>query len=93
LQTQDHVLGIVKSLWLYAAKQKFVLQDEFPGADIKFRYDNARVCFFDDVTLKRIFDDLRSTDYGAAPSLKGKRGRRGSLDAYGMALFSAPIVA
>lgn len=89
-QTQKHVLALIGTMWRYAFDSGYV-EGEFPGAKIKLQFENSRFFFFTEEQAKMVLADLRG-DIDEKPlkerSLKGGAGGKGSLDAYGMALFS-----
>lgn len=89
-QTQKHVLALLGTMWRYARDCKYVDED-FPGAKIKLRFENARHFFFTEAQIKAVLADLRGNADNLPlqkRNLKGGAGGNGSLDAWGMALFS-----
>lgn len=81
-QMQEHVLNVISTIWKFAAANKLVAGD-WPGSEIKIVYDNKRHFFFTADQAKAVLADLRQSG-----SLKGSTNCTGSLDAWGMALFS-----
>lgn len=81
-QTQAHVLKLIKSIWNYALDSDIVTS-KFPARKIKITYDNERQFFFTKEQALQVLSDIR-----AGKDLKGKGAKRGSLDAWGMALLS-----
>lgn len=89
-QTQEHVLNLIGTMWRFAHECKYV-EGDFPGAKIEIQFENSRFFYFAEEQARAVLADLRG-DADNFPlqkrKLKGGTGGKGSLDAWGMAIFS-----
>lgn len=79
------VVDVVKSVWIYAFEHDLTDAKIWPGEKLMKRQpDSDRQFFFTRDQVRKVLVDLR----GDASTLKGIKGQRGSIDAYGQAVFS-----